>query len=275
MSEFRKQLEAIYAQSLETKKSWYSEVAIAYHQTRPRYPTQMMERVVDLAQLSPNAPILEIGCGPGIATATFAELGFSVVAIEPSQEASALAKENCQNYSNVKIINTTFEEWELEPEKFDAVFATTSFHWLSPDIASHKSAAALKKEGFLILLWNTPPQPPQEIYQQFLQPIYQTYAPHLEGYETFTTYQENLNQFGQQLLDSGHFQNLVAETFISEITYTVEGYIMLLSTLSPYIKLEQQQRNELLTQLKETLNQNCGERLPTSYLSAFHLAQKI
>jgi protein-L-isoaspartate O-methyltransferase len=84
MSEFRKQLEAIYAQSLETKKSWYSEVAIAYHQTRPRYPTPMMERVVDLAQLSPNAPILEIGCGPGIATTTFAELGFSVVAIEMS-----------------------------------------------------------------------------------------------------------------------------------------------------------------------------------------------
>lgn len=72
MSEFRKQLEAIYAQSLETKKI-RTILRSRSRIIRPRYPTPMMERVVDLAQLSPNAPILEIGCGPGIATTTFAE----------------------------------------------------------------------------------------------------------------------------------------------------------------------------------------------------------
>lgn len=274
MQAFQRQLKAIYSQSLETKKNWYSEVAVAYDQARPRYPKQILEQVITVAQLSPGARILEIGCGPGIATTALAELGFAVVGIEPSLAASQLAQQHCHTYPHVQICHTTFEEWHLEPKAFDAVFATTSFHWLSPEVACQKAAAALRDQGFLVLLWNTPPQPGKNVYQTWLQPIFQAYAPSLSGYEDISTHETYLHQFGQQVLDSGYFQDLVTGQHISEMICSVDRYLLLLSTLSPYIRLEPAQREQLLLALQETLKANFSEGLSTRYLSAFHLAQK-
>ena len=274
MNQFQKQLERIQSQSLESKKSWYSQVAIAYDKTRPRYPSPLINEIINQTQLEQNSSLLEIGCGPGIATTQLAELGFSIVAIEPSAESASLAKEKCRNYSNVEIINTTFEEWNLEAEKFDAVVASTSFHWLDRNLATQKSAATLKPNGFLILLWNTPPQPSKKIYDSFLKQIYKTYAPNLIGYEELSRYQQHLDQFGKQLIASGYFDNLSTGQFIKELSYSIDDYIMLLSTLSPYIRLEEKQRDNLLIALKESLRHNVGNTLNTHYLSTFHLVQK-
>ncbi|MEG4632792.1 hypothetical protein QUB56_24925 [Microcoleus sp. AR_TQ3_B6] len=57
---------------LEPRRSWYSAAATAYNRVRPRYPADLIQRAIELAQLPPKAKILEIGCGPGIATVEFA-----------------------------------------------------------------------------------------------------------------------------------------------------------------------------------------------------------
>ncbi len=116
------------AYPLDQRKNWYSPVADAYNRVRPRYPEVLISRVIELTQLPTDASILELGCGPGNATVTFAQKGYKLVGIEPSEAACQLAKQNCAPYPNVKIENTTFEEWELEVEKFNAVLAATSTH---------------------------------------------------------------------------------------------------------------------------------------------------
>jgi len=145
----------VAAYTSEERKTWYSEVADAYNRVRPRYPQELICRAVEVAQLPADAAILEVGCGPGTATIGFAQLGFSMVCLEPSLEACQLAQQNCASYSTVEIRNTTFEEWELETERFHALLAATSFHWVSPEIGYPKADAALQNNGFLILLWNT------------------------------------------------------------------------------------------------------------------------
>jgi SAM-dependent methyltransferase len=256
------------------KKNWYSQVAAAYDRTRPRYPAILLNRVLKLAQFQPKANILEIGCGPGIATTEFAKFGLSMVCLEPSQSACELARSNCADYADVEIINTTFEEWDLETKKFDAILAATSFHWVEPKIRYQKTAAALKDEGWLILLWNTPPQPSYEIHQMLAE-VYQAYAPSLAKYEQSETYQKNLSHIGQAVIDSGYFEDLVAEEFVCDLTYSVDDYLALLSTLSPYIRLEPNQRDSLFVGLKKVLHNNCGDLLNLSYLSVFQIAQKI
>ncbi|MFH7025297.1 MAG: class I SAM-dependent methyltransferase [Heteroscytonema crispum UTEX LB 1556] len=91
---------------MEQKKVWYSPVAEAYNKARPRYPQQLISRVVELTQLPPEAIILEIGCGSGKATISFAELGYSMVCVEPNPEFYQLARYNCAVYPNVEFINT-------------------------------------------------------------------------------------------------------------------------------------------------------------------------
>ena len=86
---------------LEARRSWYSAAAAAYNRVRPRYPVDLIESAIELAQLGPKAKILEIGCGPGIATVEFARRGFSMVCVEPSLEMCKFARQNCAEYPNV------------------------------------------------------------------------------------------------------------------------------------------------------------------------------
>lgn len=261
--------------TLEQRKSWYSQVADAYNRVRPRYPKELVNRVVEVAQLPAKATLLEIGCGAGTATVEFAQLSFSMVCLEPSQEACQLARQNCTPYPDVEIRNTTFEEWKLETERYHAVLAATSFHWVSPEIRYPKAAAALQDNGSLILLWNTAAQPNNEVYQ-VLREVYQTQVPSLAQYhdQERITQEENLSEFGQNIIDSGWFKDLVSEQLVCDITYSIDDYLTLLSTYSPYIALEPQQRNSLFAALRETLQKNCGKNIQTSHLSVFHIAQK-
>lgn len=257
----------------EQRKNWYSEVADAYNKARPRYPKELICRAVELAQLHKDAIILEVGCGPGIATTAFAQLGFSMVCLEPSQEACQLARQNCASYPSVEIANTTFEEWQLEAERFNAVLAATAWHWVPPEIGYPKAAAALQENGSLILLWNMTPQPPYEVYQA-LNEVYQTHAPSLGRYEDRETQEKILRGIGQNVIDSGQFKNLVSEQLACEVTYSIDDYLTLLNTFSPYMMLDPQKRDSLFEGLREVLERSCGRSIQVSYLSAFHIAKK-
>lgn len=262
------------AYPLEQRKSWYSTVAAAYNKVRPRYSQQLSDRVVELAGLSKDASILELGCGPGNATLSFAPRGFAMICLEPSQEAYQFATQNCAQYPYVEIKNTTFEDWELGEQKFDAVLAATSLHWVSPEIRFSKTAAALRDNGALILLWNATVQPQYDIYK-IMHEVYQIHAPYLGKYEDRETQQQSLGKFAQSVIDSGKFDNLVAEYIPCQATYSIDDYLMLLSTYSPYIELEAHKRDILFTQLKAALTSNGISSIPASYVSACQIAKKI
>ncbi|NJR21207.1 MAG: class I SAM-dependent methyltransferase [Richelia sp. CSU_2_1] len=268
--------EHIAKYSCDRRKNWYSEIADAYHKTRPKYPQKIIDRAIELAGLPPNANILEIGCGPGIATVPFAELGFSMLSLEPSQSACQLARQNCAAYPSVRIQNLTFEEWELEPEKFNAVLAATSFHWVAPEIRYQKTAAALQDKGALILLWNCGVLPCDEVYR-VLQEVYQSHAPTLAEYHAKERDDrgESLKEIGQSAIDSGLFEDLICEQLVCQITYGIDEYLALLKTYSQYIALEETQRNYLLSKLREALETNCTNSIEASYISALHVAKKI
>ncbi|TAE58524.1 MAG: class I SAM-dependent methyltransferase [Nostocales cyanobacterium] len=266
--------EIIYSQDLELKKTWYSPVADAYNKVRPRYPQDIINRTIEITQLSAKSKILELGCGPGNATVSFAELGCSMICLEPSLTACELAKKNCISYPHVDIQQTTFEEWQLTSEKFDAVLAATSFHWINTAVAYTKTAEVLKDDGYLILLWNMTPQADYEVYQQLHQ-VYQIHAPAAARYEDMTTQVKIVKSFGQNAINSGKFQDLISEHLICEITYDVDDYLLLLGTLSPYLKLDLSMRNALFSGLKEQINQFCGGKINVSYISAVQIMKKV
>ena len=224
------------------KSSWYNSVAKAYDRTRPRYPEAIWAYLQEIAQLEPGKSVLEIGSGPGIATVELAKTGAKIVALEPSLSACELAKSKCAAYANVEVVNTTFEAWELNNQKFDVVVATTSFHWVSPEVRHQKAATALKDSGLLVLMWNTPPQPSYEVHQS-LREVYLNHAPELAKYEGHQSHEHNLGLIGKQVLDSGYFCDLAVKKSISQVRYSVDDYLTLLSTLSPYIRLESEQRS--------------------------------
>ena len=263
------------AYTWEERKNLYGQAADAYNRVRPRYPKQLVDRVVELTQLPTGAKLLEVGCGPGTATTAFAKLGFQLVGLEPSRESCLIARQNCAPYPNVEIINTTFEEWELEAEKFHAVLSASAFHWVAAETRHQKAADALQDRGFLILLWNTPPKPDAET-EQMLDEVYRQRAPSLRRVEDTASHEKNISKFGRDVIDSGLFENLQSEQLSLEVTYSIEDYLALLSTLSQYIMLKPQQRYFLFAGLQEVLeNRLLGSSIKLSYLSVFQVAKKI
>lgn len=275
MKDLRQTIRDYSGKDLEARKSWYSSAVEAYNKLRPRYPEDLMRRVVKVADLSSNSKILEVGCGPGNATVAFAQLGGLMACLEPNPDFCQLARQNCKHYPNVEIQNISFEEWPLEVEKFDTVLAATSFHWIDPEIGYPKAANALREDGYLILLWNKELQPSYEIYQS-LSEIYQVHAPSMSRcYEDSATQEEILRELGQMAIASGKFKDLVSEQFECKATYSVNDYLMLLSTYSPYLKLEPQVRDSVFNGLREKIDQDLGGSIQLSYLSAFHISKKI
>ena len=279
------------------RASWYDSVSEAYDRTRPRYPAQILAQMQEIAQLQPHKSVLEIGAGPSIVSLELAKFGADLVCIEPSLSACELARRKCAAYLNVEFINTTFEAWSGDPSgyaernrqrgdwtsclkssvphrQFDAVVAATSFHWISPEVRNAKTAAVLKDNGLLILLWNTPPQPSYEVFESLVQ-TYQSHAPELAKYETYQNYRQNLGKIGEEVIRSGYFRDLTTQQLISQVTYSIDDYLTLLSTLSPYIRLEPKQRHILLTELKQLLKLNYGNNLDLDYLSLLQIAHKI
>lgn len=259
--------------NLEERKNWYSPAAEAYNQARPRYPQALILQVVEVAQLSSHSKILEVGCGPATATVAFAQLGFPMVCLEPNPDFYQLAQQNCNQYPNVEIQNTSFEEWMLEADQFNAVLAASSFHWIPSEVGYPKAARAIQENGRLILLWNKELQPCYQVYQH-LSEVYQVHAPSLDRYEDRETQEKILQGLGQIIEDSGQFKDLVAGCMESEVTYTVDEYLTLLNTYSPYLKLDPVNKEALFEGLRNKIECDFGGSLQLSYLSAFHVAQK-
>jgi SAM-dependent methyltransferase len=257
----------------EQRKSWYGSVARSYDRVRPKYPQQLLERAVELAAIPACGKILEVGCGPGTATIALAQMGFSIVCLEPSLDTCKVARQNLAEYPNVEIINTNFEEWEPVDREFDAILAATSWHWVVPASKHQKAASILKNSGALVLLWNTAMQPPLEIFER-LADVFAQYLPTIAKYKVCETALAEVGILTRATIDSGLFSGVVEEYRSIQVNYSIDDYLQLLTTYSPCIALSPESRAELLDKLRIILVQNCGDLLPLSYLSVFHVITK-
>jgi protein-L-isoaspartate O-methyltransferase len=261
------------SKTLADRKNWYSPAAQSYGLARPPYPIEVIQQVAELAGLTDRSAMLEIGCGPGTATVDFAPVVGSIDSLEPNPDFYQLAQANCAVHSNVRFHNQAFEEWQSE-QKFDAILAASSFHWIPAPIGYPKAASLLKENGSLILLWNKELQPSWEVYQQ-LAPVYQKFAPQLDRYEDRATEADVLQQLGQIAIDSGYFDRLVGGEVRVAVTYGVDRYLTLLNTYSPYLKLDAEIKAALFAGLAEVINGELGGSIDLQHTSAFHVTRRF
>lgn len=130
----------------------FNDVAVEYDRHRPTYPTELIDHACNVARLGAGDEVLEIGCGTGQLTRALLARGLIVTAVEPGAELIARARERLHGLDEVKFINARFEDAELPPQQYRAVFAATSIHWIDPDVTWWKIADALSDGGSVTLL---------------------------------------------------------------------------------------------------------------------------
>ncbi|HZD21849.1 MAG TPA: hypothetical protein VE569_00360 [Acidimicrobiia bacterium] len=63
-------------------RSIFDDAAARYHRARPAYPEELLQAVIDAAELRSGDCLLEVGCATGKATIPFAQKGFRVTCVE-------------------------------------------------------------------------------------------------------------------------------------------------------------------------------------------------
>ena len=254
----------------ELRRAWYSPVADIYYEARPDYPQELIDLAIALTNLDSDSKILELGCGPGNATIPFAKSNIAITCIEYNREFCSQAQQNSKPFPKVKICHSSFAEWQLEENNYDVVLSANAFYQLPQQESYAKAAAALKDNGFIVLLWNLTPELKYEIYQS-VEGIFQTYVPSLVRYEGKDTQASILEGFAQNIRDSGYFKDPVTQQLECQITYSIEQYLNLLRTLR---RIDSEVQKLFFTELREGLQQ-WGNQVDISFLSAVHLAQKF
>src|ERR1700756_5686648 len=110
----------------------FDEIAAEYDRRRPAYPDELVDQACQVAGIGPGNQVLEVGCGTGQLTRGLVARGLHVTAVEPGKSLIALARRNLDGAGAVEFVNARFEDAPLPPQKFQAVFCASAFHWVDP-----------------------------------------------------------------------------------------------------------------------------------------------
>jgi ubiquinone/menaquinone biosynthesis C-methylase UbiE len=148
-------------------KNRFSKRAQYYTAYRPRYPDVLLRYLESKLAFSRQSVIADIGSGTGILTELLLSNGNTVYGIEPNADMRRIAEANLLRYPNFKSVNGSAESTTLSDDSVDFVTAAQSFHWFQVRQAGHEFRRILKRNGWVVLIWNTR----------------KTSTPFLQGYE--------------------------------------------------------------------------------------------
>ncbi|HEY1624363.1 MAG TPA: methyltransferase domain-containing protein [Streptosporangiaceae bacterium] len=123
--------------------------AVTFQDVRLEYVTGTMER---LGLAAAGSRALVVGSGRGLLAGGLARLGFSVVAVDPSASATAMARE-AHERENLAVVHKTApaEDLDMADEAFDVVYLADTLEITSdPDQVIEQAARALAPDGVLI-----------------------------------------------------------------------------------------------------------------------------
>ncbi len=95
--------------------------------------------------------ILDVGCGDGTLAQFLRTPDNHILGIDPSPSSIQKAKAH-NEYQNVDFIQKSFEDFNVENTKFDAIIFVASIHHMGMKEAIDKAKSYLEKNGVLIVV---------------------------------------------------------------------------------------------------------------------------
>lgn len=130
-----------------------------YDRARPRYPEELVARIVAAATESTGTGprVLDVGCGTGIEARQFQAAGCRVLGVDPDARMAEFARQ-----TGVDVEVATFEDWDPAGRTFDVVVAGQAWHWVDPAEGPAKAARVLRPGGLLAVFAHVF-APPREV----------------------------------------------------------------------------------------------------------------
>jgi SAM-dependent methyltransferase len=228
-------------------------VAAAYERFRPGYPDSLVDDVLEYAGRQVRTA-LEIGAGTGKATRVFAARGIAVTASDP--DPAMLAELRRHVPAGVATVEAGLEDLPLDlPPRagFDLVYAAAALHWTRPEGRWERVAALLGGSGVFASFGGEAHLADADLEQA----VRAARAPYLRDDDVpspdGTTEDDPLQWPGTELLRTALFTDVRQSTIERRATLSARDYVGHLSTISAYVVLPDQVRQQVLDQILQVL----------------------
>ena len=154
--------------------SAYNNCASAYEDKFSKNEIYKQHALSFASLFESDSSILDIGCGPGLNSALFAERGISVTGIDSSIEMIKLAEKNCPAG---KFINTSADIYEAE-NKFDGLclsFVIVHMEDSQVGVLLDRLSGMIKKGGYVYISFMVGKKPGYELSSFAKDEMYYNY----------------------------------------------------------------------------------------------------
>ncbi len=235
----------------------FNKAAKIYDKARPGYPEELIDEVLSFASMTSDSRILEIGCGTGQLTVSLAKRGFLITALDRGSALAEIAERNCRKFTNVKIINSAFEDWENDLERFDLFTSAQAFHWIDPKYGIKRASELLNQDGSIALIWNLQERSKDTAFWQATNHIYEKYNPVSSAKSHPLKWSIKLHQ--RELESSDQFEKPVEFRKAWNQIYSHDEYIMLLNTYSDHITIPEPHKSAFFAEISEVITKMGGK----------------
>ncbi len=160
---------------------------------RPSYPTDVLKVMRDLG-ISEQSSIADIGAGTGLLTNLLGELGCNVLAIEPNEYMLKECRRYCSKNNNIEFIHAPAEDTTLNDNSVDIITIAQAFHWFDKQICKIEFQRILKRNGYVIILFNEM-QLDSQLAQEYTGVLHKYKVKTTAGISEFDPDKEKLNFF--------------------------------------------------------------------------------
>lgn len=212
-----------------------------YERSRPGYPPEVLDWLVDRLRLGPGVAALDLAAGTGKLTRLLATTGAAVVAAEPVLEMARVLR---RELSAVPLVAAVAEALPFADGSFDGVTVAQAFHWFDRQAAGRELARVLRPEGRLATVWNV-----RDRSIDWADRVW-SIMDRVEKRAPWRDH-ERIREIGEKPLAG--FQGPHQASFYHTQTVTPEDVVARIASVSHVAVLEPQDRDEVLAEVRRVL----------------------
>ena len=222
-------------------KTRFSSRVENYVKYRPDYPLEIISFLKEQDIFKENYIVADIGSGTGKLTEIFLMNGNLVYGVEPNDNMRTAAEQLLKKYSNFRSIKGSAEETNLNSNTIDLITAGQAFHWFKVNETIQEFKRILKRNGYVVLIWNNRKKSGHDFSIQYENFILK----YGTDYKEVRKNENNIDDFFEYKLKTfSNYQNLNFEG--------LKGRLLSVS----YIPQEGPHFNDMLDELKELFDRN-------------------
>jgi ubiquinone/menaquinone biosynthesis C-methylase UbiE len=261
-----------YNEFYKKESEMFNQAADYYDRFRPSYPREIIHTLIEKSRISKGSKLLEIGSGSGKATVLLKDGEYNICCIDPGLDLVRKGNENFSAYPNVRFICSRFEEYKLEEQSYELIYAAQSFHWVPQPIGFEKCAYILKEKGYLAPFWNMYITYDNEVDRELLE-ISSRYG----GFADFLSEEDcekRISSITNSIEKSGLFTKPEVYRHLWKQTYTADEYYGFALNGNAFMQKSDSEKDKAYRELIDLADRHGGV-IERPYLCVLYIARKL